>query len=510
MKILIVDDEAFIRQALVSRLGKCPYSFDEILQASDGQDGLELFTQYQPEIIITDIKMDQVSGLEMIEKCLSFNHSAKFIILSGYADFSYAQQALRLGAAGYLLKPVTQSALNEVLEKAISELSEKKNMDQIKMEKMTMYLNSLIQKASEKALEPGEYDSLLQFLNASANDDFQVINMHLTAYSKEHFSSLEDAYHIIETQMARYATVPFQFFPERNKQNRYCIFYQHALSDDLIMPFLRQFMHRCSLYDIILTIGVSCPSSLLTFEQFKQAQQALSNRFFRGNGSIYQASALQKEMISADTWDIKTLENELKYCGNSEILYQKLVAILMQNASLIYNFDYFVQATFILLVRLNFKLDTSRWEYFKQQRPWTDCESREEALSLLKKELLNVCLDNENILSAPSYVELAIAYMENHYHEDLSLESLANSLHLNSRYFSTLFKRAKGITPIDYLTDIRIGKAMQLLKSGELSAAKISLLVGYKDPSYFYKVFKKRTGLTPSDYCKQNGTDSKT
>ncbi len=96
--------------------------------------------------------------------------------------------------------------------------------------------------------------------------------------------------------------------------------------------------------------------------------------------------------------------------------------------------------------------------------------------------------------------EQARRYLTEHYREPVSIETLAEYLHLNPRYFSTLFKKKEGVSPLDYLTRIRMEAAKDLLRDTDIPASEVSYLVGYEDPRYFYKVFKKYTGQTPTNF----------
>ena len=128
-KILIVDDESLIRQGIIAQLDFLGYEFEEIFEADTGKSALQITEISKPDIVITDISMPEMDGLSFVETAKSVKKNVKFILLSGYAEFSYAQKAISLGISEYLLKPVSSSKLKESIDKVISEL---KNEKQIK------------------------------------------------------------------------------------------------------------------------------------------------------------------------------------------------------------------------------------------------------------------------------------------------------------------------------------------------------------------------------------------
>lgn len=510
MKILIADDEPLIRKALVSRLQKCDYTFDEIYQAANGLEAFTLFSARKPDIVITDIRMEQMNGLELAEKCLSLYPAARFIIISGYAEFEYVQKALNLGSISYLLKPITLESLNEALRKAFASLSQTAEINVIKEENTVLLLQNLIQKCREKELDPNEWQQLCRLLGTQPEDRYLIGRWHLTSYSTIHFSCIEEVYTEISRILNRFSEFPFQILPAENKHDKYCIFYGSNVSEDAAAVFLNQFLHRIYLSHIVLTLGLGHAADTIVKNMFLQARQALNLRFENGNGVLYRLPEKPdtEENLKISLFDTQELESKLKY-SSSDCQYRLLLQFTEHYTSIIYNFDYLVQAIYELLIRLNFHLDSARWNAFLHQKPWADCENKAEALTLLQNEILTACLENGYSQEPLTYTKLAIHYMEANYQQDISLRFLADELHLNPRYFSTLFKRVEGISPIDYLTNIRIEKAKELLRLPGLPASEISGMVGYNDARYFYKVFKKHTGLSPSEFRIKNTENTK-
>ena len=142
-KILIVDDESLIRQGIIAQLDFLGYEFEEIFEADTGKSALQITEISKPDIVITDISMPEMDGLSFVETVKSVKKNVKFILLSGYAEFSYAQKAISLGISEYLLKPVSSSKLKESIDKVIAELNNEKRIKETSIHKNILSSPSL-------------------------------------------------------------------------------------------------------------------------------------------------------------------------------------------------------------------------------------------------------------------------------------------------------------------------------------------------------------------------------
>ena len=152
-----------------------------------------------------------------------------------------------------------------------------------------------------------------------------------------------------------------------------------------------------------------------------------------------------------------------------------------------------------MLIRLNYSPSKKNCGRFTDGKFWASYENKDEILSLIKEEISFTCLNRPAEINK-SVTEQAKSFLREHYREQLSMEMLAAHYHLNPRYFSTAFKKKEGVSPIDYLTGVRMEAAKDTLKNTDIPASEIASLVGYEDPRYFYKVFKKYAGMTPTEF----------
>ena len=501
MRLLIADDESLIREAIMARLKKGRYEFEEIYQAGDGLEAWAIAKNERPEIIITDVRMDGMSGLSLIQSCQTAGINSSIIVISGYAEFDYVQNAMYHGACCYLLKPITQETLFDALNKAIEKNTTLTKYTRVQEQNTLLLLNQLLQKARDHSLNDTEYSQLLSLLGADKDWEFIVGSAHVSRYDQSRYFSIENVYSILADSLSPRLPSAFRLLPGPNTPDRILLFYAPSLQSlqKQIYETLDSQIMKLNVLGAIITLGLSPISRSLSPELFDQSEQALKHRFLTGNGKIY-----HMEDPSADTGqlpsslDWKNLENELR-CKSPQDTAEKLCSLIDSFYPLVHNFEYLIQYIYELLIRLNYTPSKKSWDHFTDNRFWSSHENREEILSLIKEEISLTCR-TKPAEGSQSVTEQAKDFLKEHYREPISMEMLAEYFHLNPRYFSTVFKKKEGLSPIDYLTQVRMEAAKSTLRNTDIPASEIAALVGYEDPRYFYKVFKKYTGLTPTEY----------
>ncbi|MCI9336040.1 MAG: helix-turn-helix domain-containing protein [Lachnospiraceae bacterium] len=501
MKLLIADDEALIREAIIARLKKGNYQFEEIFQAADGLEAWDIVRKKHPEIIITDVRMEGMTGLSLIQRCRSAGILASVIVISGYAEFEYVQSALHHDACCYLLKPLTQSALFDALQKAMAKHDALTQFTQVQEQNNLLHLSRLLQKGKERPLNLSETNHLNHLLKADADCEFMVGAAHISRYHQSRYFSPENIYSALAEQLSPRLEADFCLVLSATPQDRILLVFAPFLSakERILTETLTAQITRLNVLGATITLGLSSVSGSIRPELFSQSEQALKFRFLSGNGKVYSigrppANAEQ----SPPKTDWKALENELR-CKSPRETADRLCAYIDSFHPLIYNSVYLIQRIYELLIRLGYGPSKKNWDYFTDNAFWSSHENQSEVLLLLKEEISLACLArvSDNSLSV---TQQAKAFLLEHYREPVSIEMLAEYFHLNPRYFSTLFKKKEGISPLDYLTQIRMEAAKNLLKDTDIPVSEVSALVGYEDPRYFYKVFKKYTGQTPTNF----------
>lgn len=499
MKLLIADDEILIREAIIARIKKGNYLFDEILQAENGLEAKQLIKEHKPELVITDVRMDGMTGLDLIKSCQALSTPSVFIVISGYAEFEYVQNALYHGACCYLLKPITQEKLFDALDKAAEKYDALIRLTIAEEKNTLLELGNLFRKCVGNSIEDTEYSQMLSLLGAGHNSYFILGSAHLSRYNQDRYFSIENVYSTLTGGLSSRISIAFQLLPGEHAQDRSIIFWDSHLPDiekDLLDAIQSQ-IRKMNVLGATLTLGLSPISAVIGRDIFMSSEHALSKRFLTGNGKVYQAAPETSDSGHLPP-DIKTLEHELLHQTPQDTAL-KLFELIENYYPLVHNAEYLLQYVYETLIRLNFYPDKTSWDSLIQDKYWSGCENKEELLAVIKKEIDKTCLmkaTSEEI----SITEMVKEYLQSSYAESLTLDRIAQRYHLNPRYFSTLFKKKEGISPMDYLTQIRMEAAKNILLTTDTAAASIAQLVGYEDPRYFYKVFKKQTGMTPTEY----------
>lgn len=501
MKLLIVDDEFLFREEIIVRLKKKNYQFEQIYCAENGREALTLINEFHPDIVITDIRMEFMNGIDLLKICRREGITSSFIITSGYAEFEYAQAALENGTCGYLLKPIDQAKFFKAVDNAINQVQERDFLARTLHENTQLLINNLISKCKQNTISPEDYDQLLKLLNTDRNSQFIAASVHLSIYSKEHYPDSNEVYHAFKQALTEQFSVPFMMLPDSKPQNRLILFYDKNLTKQelIIQEKLNSLLQKQKVLDTIMTIGLSRTESIINADLFLSSQQSLCQRFEHGIGNVYADSPWESESIP-QIFDISSFELRIKNKTGDEAAaeFEKLIDQLYPH---MYNLNFLFQYLYELLIRTDFRPDPEFWIKYIESKYWAACSNPEEALAPIRQELKRACripADKQNALH-----EQIKDYLYLHYSEDLTLSYLSDKYHLTPKYFSAAFKKNEGISLVDYLTQIRIEKAKNLLCSVDLPASEIASLVGYEDPRYFYKVFKKMTGITPKKYRQQ-------
>ncbi len=533
IRILIADDEKWIR-AIIKDVIYSSSDKDYIIsgEASDGQEALDLVLDSQPDILLTDIRMPELDGLELMKEVIKLNPYLKIVFISGYDEFEYAQRALKLGAFDYLLKPIEEAYLLEVLnsaKEAIYMEREKQASDQLlKMQHEAGFnllrenflsdilkgISLTIDEFNKQSRHLGlVFDKPVFGVITISMDDYRAKTADLT---KPQIFSLVSA---LKTSLNRVAKKYLKGYclckvPDDNEIN--ILFNNDAyltkeyITDvfNIIQKLMRRhFNVSCSAGVSSQQHGISKISSL-----YAEAVRAIKYKMIYGLGCVLfyediQNIKVREIALSKDLAQEISLNLELRNFQNaSSILdgifiqldtYKDSTPVLIKNT--LWKFLLDIISKLDCKVSLENKLygfdQNSVYEEFKRM------ETLEETKAYLKnlfKSIVNNHMQNDS--GNNNAVESAKKFIAANYYKDISLELMANYVYLNPSYFSELFKKETGRNFIEYLTGVRINRAKELLKNTGLKSYEVCEAVGYTDSKYFSKLFKKIVGVTPSEY----------
>ena len=528
MKVLIADDEF-----LICELIKKMILWDELQLEFTGcaHNGQELFDQIQeirPAIVITDISMPVMDGIELIRQTRYLNIPCRFIIVSGYKQFEYAHNALKYSVDDYILKPINENELNQALKKITEELNSHQSqaagetMPAIHTEHpgRSFFLKRIIweiqdptvpleQVISEYGIDfkPGLFCILclkLDFVNQSADnlDNIGSLNKKLISMFHEEF---EDFCFQVLSCMEGSAIYLGINYPRQAAGS----FFSH----------LQDFYQKaCNLLDLFaglkITVGVGDSyDKISSFGQSNEdAREAAYYRILSGCGQILCWKKLPPVPYLTEVEKNLYLQQFKKAIESVNItdFMATLNQLFFRPKTLFPLFDIIDMLGEIcrMLVRMDISLDQEELplDYLSGQIHY----AIENALSLdaLKAAVSEpVSYIFENIHKAVQAqntrpIRMVLKYIEEHYKDPIRLEDAALLVTLNPAYLSNIFKKETGENFVDYLNSYRIGQARELLKDSNLSINEIAYSTGFQDARYFSKLFKKYVGITPKDYRK--------
>lgn len=528
-KILVVDDEPIIRSGLINVLSRADNGFVVAGEAASGMQAMDLLPELAPDVIITDICMPTVNGLELIETAKSINPDLKVLIISGYDDFEYAQKALRLGVEDYILKPVQAGQLIDILTRVKKELDQRFHFLQdlsLLQKKLTVSLPLLrewfFQALITGKMEEPEIVQKLEGLDLQLTGclfgvallklkNLQSVKAENSGEKGLTQSFLIEVFESVFLEEIR----PFPFFLGEDKLA--ILFDIRSADRQKSFITLNQNLRRVMLavqnqfhVDTYAALGRLYEKLIAVDQSYSQAETAIQFSFLKGSGSLVNYEDINLQNETPVQWPLE-LEKQL-------LLQVKLGEKEQVAHSALRIFDYhrnqqtiepgrvkqFVFETTLLLLRTVAEVggNISVLGMDPYQRVY-HCETLTELEHFLVNFSLSCCTEIEKTRLGKNYsiVEKTKEIIENSLEQmEFSLDDVAGRLFISPNYLRSLFKQQVGESFVEYLTRRRMEKARFLLDDVSVKVHQIAEAVGYSDQHYFSICFKKYFGLTPTDY----------
>lgn len=509
MNVLIVDDEKTTRQGLLNHIEWKKFDITQIREAQDGTDALELCKTYVPDIMISDIRMPIMNGIELCTKIRQLYPECKIIFLSGYSDKEYLKSAIHLGVIHYVEKPIDLLEMEEAIEKAVRlhQLDRERNQGQVPVE---VVKQQLIATLIHKSNEVNAIREKLKQLNLLFKDgrDMNVVVIKVAADA----GSLKDMKQALTNSLEDY-------FQEQGiladvKDSRHTVMILCA-SEGGLNGSLQSWINRLAednaqlFGQLFISVGMEVTQIDKIYESYQSAVISLQSHFIKGYGSsIFYGEEMTGQSIGADA-----IVGEFK-----EILVEMDMERIRQFSSQLFMKIRFSKSAFANDIKNTcFQLCLELYREAERQVSYQRDETEKdepylweeifqiETLNALKsffdmeiEKIANAVDSNQGFSKAVLRVRKII---EGHYMEaDLSTKSLAEQVFLTTTYLSGLFSKETGMTISEYITRVRIEQSMVLIKDNQMKLAEIAQKIGYSDANYYTKAFKKVTGRTPSDY----------
>lgn len=489
-KVLIVDDEAFAREGLTSMIDWEACGFTLVGEAEDGQQALKIIAELQPDLVIADIVMPEMNGIEMIKYVRKhMRYQPDFVILSNYGTFEYAKEIMRLGVERYILKPFIRSETQENL-KEIKKAMDKRRQEELVNVQTNRKLQLLSRKYLMRLLEgvavEEEKFNLDLILNLKGRKR-QMLAIKIKMESEE-----ERIRELLMQTFIRLGCVPELYEMIFVTPNFIVVFADETdiCLEDRLSTMLKELSEDVH---IIMNLGQvkDCQDIV---EVWKKVATFMEYSFYRGNRSrVFKDADLENciRINSGYCQDIVTAPEKKELMGVEQITtYCNRLRNLNVQPTLI--------QVFILARLMEIKTESMEEEVYRlhQQVPY-----------LLFDELKNIWIqlvqEEKANLRTEDVDGLIEQYVRCHFQENIVLQDVAMELHYNEIYLGKLIKKKTGMSFRQYLNKVRLDYAEKLLLESFDSVIEIAHKSGFSNPDYFCKKFRERNGMTPSEFRKR-------
>lgn len=530
-KVFLVEDEIVVREGLRNNILWEQYGFTYAGDASDGEMALPLIREVQPDLLITDIKMPFMDGLALSELVRKELPHTKIVIISGYDDFSYAQQAIRMGVEQYLLKPVTKDKMVQVL----AELQKKMQAEEQQQEYLQQF---------QREAQAYETFSRRRFFEQVVNGDLTVSQIYETAQAMDmdinaqaynivffslngmgHKGSMPDAYTdalaSVQDRITQFFASHDELLLFRWNLTTYAVLVKGAQGDidartDVCVEGIQRI---CQAVDGEMHYYIACGTPVTRISAlpacFMEANRIISYRHICPEEHILTEASIdtfrKAESTQADAGtsvvDPALIHNFLSDGSEEEIdnFVEQLLRYVGKDTvkSLLFS-RYFTMTICFAAAEYVEGLGYDPEAFLTPELRSLSQSAQPDTAKANVRELLKQALelrDRESKKQKRDLLVQTIAYIDEHYaDESISLNKVAKEVNISPNYLSAIFSQEEGQTFVEYLTGKRISEAKRLLLHTDKRSNEVAFAVGYKDPHYFSFVFKKTVGLSPREY----------
>lgn len=519
--IMIADDEHLVRKGIRHMLSN-QLDYEIVAEASNGMEAVEMACRFQPQIILMDVKMPILDGLEALAMIRDKNFQTNTVILSGYSDFSYAQKAMRYGVSEYILKPADLHEILNVLSR-LKLLINKEREDQQEGVKLKHQLShgmlALIEQFYIKLLEdellPDEIAEKMEILEIKEEQSIVLLvcpdnyyQIKLTNSKEQHLEFLVRIKLLIQRFVQKELEQEIPVI-QTDKYYFILVFFSSAIMDAVPFAYaLKNWLKVQAGSSFSVAIGPETGLKRLS-SSYRVAVERLKQRIILG----------QDVVITQETTELSTnlhypieIEKDLAKAirfGDQEqaqhylnLIFDKITSSgkLTSNCWFQLCFD-LVEMGYRIAKEFNILQLVSVIERVAEISALSTETDIKSWISHYFSEIIEKIKD---VNAGPSWeVKKAISYIEEHFAENLTLASVAAQINLSPNYLSQMFKKSTGKTFLEHLTYCRIEEAKKLLRQEKLNISEISFRIGYDSQRYFSHVFAKTEGLTPSEFKKQ-------
>ena len=503
LNVLIIDDEPNVRRGLRKIVPWEENGFEVCGEGQDAEDGFNKIMNLNPDIVLIDIKLPGKLGTEVIKEAREAGFTGKFIIVSGYSNFEYAKTGIQYGVKSYILKPIDEDELLDIVLKLKTEIDHEKvwkiNEELLKYNELqNIILDENDDIEENNPIKEGYY-KYEKFQIALIDDiDIEVNKVKLEALVKKRLCNYKD---IDIIKLESVILILFKDF-NSNHTNKIILELKSKLDEKLKEQ-------------VFITLGSEVDNINKIKFSYREARQLMEKRFlFLERGIISREDI--KENSNDNLTDFKVIISKIySYFDINDI--EKLNLEFRNIEELFIQRNYLEEQIKVMNIKIFLDLkqklindyDSNEINIISNEEIIENIYSKISLKSTIDYLLEKFTYFSEQIgtTSSDNIIKRVINYMNTNYYKDLKLEVLAEIFNYNSAYLGKLFKSIVGENFNTYLDKIRIEKAKTLLTEDKLKVYQVCDKVGYKNIDYFHNKFKKYVGISPLNYKKQCDKD---
>lgn len=504
MRVVIVEDEIRIREGIVKLLSKTNGEFELVGEAENGQGGLQLVREQQPDIVITDIRMPLMDGLEMLSQIVDEGLSTKAIVLSAYSEFDYARKAMKLGVTEYLLKPITYHDFLQALENVKHQVEKERQDKPAQIGTIEQIFQFLIDGSLDINDEVISY--LSNNYRIERNQPFVIICTYLGCNYQEVWEKTKSTF---KHALSMYENISYCIIEAPYRNSLLTIVYHYNNARDLERWLQYQILNRqfekaaigwieaSGIADLEHSVELLYPfmdwnisldkEILISYPKITQVQTA---------SCVYpiELETKIKTAICAYDWDkVSKIMREFQQSFlNGQIYIPKEIK------------ECYVRFLWVMIsiAKEVGGIATQKLDSQKLLEMIMNAQTKEELWNASNSLISLMVPEQKEEEAVHLTVKKVVSIIHEFYQSGITLEEISVRLNMTPEYIGTLFHKEMGVTFSTYMKNFRINKAKELLCGTQYKLYEISERVGYNDPKYFSKVFKEITGQLPTDYRK--------
>ncbi len=521
IKALIADDEIWVASLIRKSIDWETFEIEIVGEAHDGEDAFNKILSLKPDIVITDIRMPGISGIDLMEKVRLSGLSVEFIILSGYNSFEYAKEAIKYSAVSFILKPLEPEELEQALTVAIERIAKNSASTaradvngQVEELRNSFLLKSLYSEHLSLPAIPLEEINTKYCCKFSYGNFFVVV-----AYLSQPLnqSSLDQFISVSDKLLKPMVSCHYCLYDN----SRFIILINTSFSpdddyDNLTKQLLEKLCNVCRAdkLDIVMSIGPMEGTFSNINQSFKIANHLLRNRFTQGFGRIYKqnsdpSSNVHMRMLLNKELQIATMIETFQ-TFELELYLNNLIDQTIELSSDAEKLFFVLERVFDVYTRSIDRMGISDFKSFGLCSNFSEIIDSCNTKSELKKTLVQILIEPikqyyiEQLNQDVHITARIKAYIGKHYKENIRLIDIADHLCRNPSYIGSVFKKDIGIGFSEYISTYRVDVSKTYLAEPSFSISQIADMVGFSDVRHFSKTFKKIVGITPAEYRKKS------